>query len=159
MSTMLRRSSSRVSRDRSRGQALVEFSLVLIPFVLLLMCVVDLGRGIYTMNATSEAAREIARVTSTHPYTVSGSTKGPLGEHPRTLATIAVQVGLVPGLDIDPATDITCLDITEATIADNACSRDDYIRVHVEAPFSPITPIVAIFGNHVFASDSTMEIH
>ena len=37
-----------------------------IPFLILLMGVFDLGRGIYTMNGTSEAAREITRVTIVH---------------------------------------------------------------------------------------------
>ena len=52
--------------SRSDGQALVEFSLAVIPFLILLMGVFDLGRGIYMMNGTSEAAREINRVTIVH---------------------------------------------------------------------------------------------
>ena len=35
----------RKMRGRARGQALVEFSLVLIPFLLILMGIADLGRG------------------------------------------------------------------------------------------------------------------
>jgi Flp pilus assembly protein TadG len=61
MSLIARRDSK-----RRRGQALVEFSLILIPFLFLLMGVVDLGRGIATYNGVAEAAREIARTTSLH---------------------------------------------------------------------------------------------
>ena len=44
-------------REREGGQALVEFSLALIPFLFMLMGVVDLGRGIYTSNGVAQAAR------------------------------------------------------------------------------------------------------
>ena len=48
---------ARRPRRRGQGQALVEFALAAIPFLILLMAVVDLGRGIYALNGTSEAAR------------------------------------------------------------------------------------------------------
>jgi Flp pilus assembly protein TadG len=46
---------------RRRGQGLVEFALVLTIFLMLVMGVVDLGRGVFTYNMLSEAAREGAR--------------------------------------------------------------------------------------------------
>ncbi len=46
----------------SRGQALVEFALV-IPFLLvILLVVIDVGRAIFAFNTVSEAARTAARV-------------------------------------------------------------------------------------------------
>ena len=62
----LRQSFRRPGQPRRQGQAVVEFALAVIPFLILLMGVIDLGRGIYTMNGTSEAARDIARVTIVH---------------------------------------------------------------------------------------------
>ena len=59
-----RRPSSRPG-DPHRGQALVEFALAVIPFLILLMGVIDIGRGIYTMNGTSEAARDGDLTSST----------------------------------------------------------------------------------------------
>jgi len=61
------------TRHEHRGQALVEFSLALIVFLVLLMGILDLGRGIYMFNGVSQAAREIARVTSVYP---GGATLG-----------------------------------------------------------------------------------
>ncbi len=52
--TMLRCSSR-------RGQALMEFALVLPLFILLVMIIVDFGRAIWTYNAISNMAREGAR--------------------------------------------------------------------------------------------------
>ena len=59
------------TKRRDRGQALVEFSLLLIPFLWILMGIVDLGRGIYIYNGVNQAARELARVTSVHQLRTS----------------------------------------------------------------------------------------
>ena len=45
-----------------RGQALVEFALVLPIFILLLVGIFDFGRAIYAYNTISNAAREAVRV-------------------------------------------------------------------------------------------------
>jgi hypothetical protein len=137
-----------------RGQALVEFSLAVIPFLILLMGIFDLGRGIYMMNGTSEAAREITRVTIVHLDDGSDN----LGFSTETTDVIATQRKLIPGLTIDPATDIDCVDANDQEIPDDQCTSDDFIRVQVTAPFEPITPIVSAFGSHTFESTSRMQI-
>jgi len=83
-------------------------------------------RNSAAFTCLSTETRSIARVTSTHPYTVSGTTKGPLGEHPRTLAVIDVQRGLVPGLDIDPATDSLTVTLEESGTYEIYCPVDDH---------------------------------
>jgi Flp pilus assembly protein TadG len=137
-----------------RGQALVEFSLAVIPFLILLMGIFDLGRGIYMMNGTSEAAREISRVTIVHLEDGSGN----LGLSADTSAVIATQRKLIPGLTIAPATDITCVDEYDQLIADADCQPGNFIKVRVTAPFAPITPLVSAFGSHTFESTSRMQI-
>ncbi len=76
---------------RDSGQALVEFSLAIMVFLVMVLALFDLGRGVYMYNGVSEAAREIARVTAVHP----GVT---LGASTETADRIAVQRALVPGL-------------------------------------------------------------
>ena len=142
-------------RRAQRGQALVEFSLAVIPFLILLMGIFDLGRGIYMMNGTSEAAREIARVTIVH--LTDGSSN--VGFSAETTEVIATQRGLIPGLTIDPATDIECVDDeTGLVVPDSECAADMFLRVRVTAPFEPITPLVSAFGSHTFESTSSMQI-
>lgn len=156
----IRRSSARPVRTRRSGQAVVEFALAVIPFLILLMGVIDLGRGIYTMNGTSEAARDIARVTIVH--LVNGS--GQVGMSDETAQVIATQEGLVPGLTIDPSTDIQCVDaygvVQNKSLGngDDCTLGEDFIRVYVKAPFTPITPLVSAFGTHTFDSTSRMSI-
>lgn len=150
------------SSDRADGQALVEFALAVIPFLILLMGVVDLGRGIYMMNGTSEAARDINRATIVHLTDGSNT----LGMSDQTADVIAKQQGLIPGLAIDPAIDIECVDMNDVVQLpfgtnnnDETCQRGvDFIRVHVTADFVPVTPLVSAFGNHTFESTSTMQI-
>jgi len=49
------------SRHRSRGQGLVEFALAAPLIVLLIAGILDFGRGVYTYNTVSQAARSGAR--------------------------------------------------------------------------------------------------
>jgi Flp pilus assembly protein TadG len=49
-----------------RGQALVEFSLIVITFMLMIFAVFDFGRVIWANNALANAAREAARFAIVH---------------------------------------------------------------------------------------------
>ena len=160
----LRRGRRRPDQPDRSGQALVEFAVAIIPFLMLLMAVVDLGRGIYMMNGTSEAARDIARVTSVHPWNSSGdlgsSTQAASGLPRHPMQIIATQRGLIPNLTINPSVDITCVDSLDQLLADSACQpgSENYIRVHVTAPYVPVTPLVSAFGSHVFDSTSRIQV-
>jgi hypothetical protein len=147
-------------RERSTGQALVEFSMAVIPFLLLLMGVLDLGRGIYAMNATSQAAREIARATSVHRCSNTPCTD--LGTSAEAQDVIATQRTLIPNLVFDPSVDIDCVDAVDFVIPDPECkpssSTARYIRVHVSSTFTPITPFLGVFGTHTFDSWSRIQL-
>jgi Flp pilus assembly protein TadG len=52
--------------DRSRGQAMVEFALVIPVFILLLVGIFDFGRVIWVNDTLSTAAREAARYAIVH---------------------------------------------------------------------------------------------
>jgi hypothetical protein len=139
---------------RGHGQALVEFAIVIIPFLILLLGVVDLGRGIYQMNTTAEAAREIARVTAVHRW----STCCDLGTSADAQATIATQRSLLPGMVFTPGTDIVCVDISDTVKPDDRCSSGDFVRVRVRSTFSTVTPLLSMFGNHTFESFGRVEV-
>ncbi len=69
--------SHRVSPGRTRGQALVEFSLVAPILFLLLFSVVEFGRYIYYSNVLSDATREGTRYAIVHGSAASCKS-GPL---------------------------------------------------------------------------------
>jgi len=128
----------RIGDRNDRGQALVEFSLALCVFLLLLFGVVDLGRGIYQFNGVSQAAREIARVTSVH----RGTACPPTCTSPETVAGIAVQKGLIPQLG-DPI--FRCVD--EAGVVKpvtDGCAPGDGVRVTAYASYTALLPLLGL---------------
>ena len=136
-------------RQRTRGQALVEFALVLPIFLVMLLAVFDLGRMIYMYNGVAEAARELARVTSVYP-----GTDVALGSTTQTAAVLAAQKALVPGLG-DPT--FTCVDIDGSSITDE-CVAGMQVKVVINAPYQPVTPVLSMVGNILLASSSTFSI-
>jgi Flp pilus assembly protein TadG len=127
-----------IRRRRERGQSLVEFALVIPVFLLILMGVVDFGMAIYKFNGVSQAAREIARVTSVHPC--AGTTPCAPGSSAETAAVIQVQKGLIPGL-ANPT--FRCVDSAGQPVAPNPCNfAQDSVEVTVTAPYRPVTPIL-----------------
>ena len=130
------------------GQALVEFSLTLIIFLVLVMGVFDFGRAIYQYNGVSQAAREIARVTAAHPgtdFTIDA------GRSSQTQAVIQTQKGLIPNLR-DP--DMECVEI-DGTVVTGHCIEGKWIQVRISATYTPITPILGLTGTWDFFSSST----
>jgi Flp pilus assembly protein TadG len=131
----------RSSREHRRGQALVEFSIALIPFLLLLLGIADLGRGIYTSNGVSEAAREIARTTAVH-LCASGAICT-VGTSAETTATIDVQKKLVPGLG-GPSSTIAFTCTNNIEVVQAQCNPGDFVEVTVTVPFSTLTPVLSM---------------
>jgi Flp pilus assembly protein TadG len=143
-------------RRNAAGQGLVEFSLVLVPFLLILLAITDLGRGVYTNNGVAEAAREIARVTSVHPCNPSSCT---LGNSSQTLAAIANQRGLVPGLGGTGSTiSIQCTDITDLTLSNTSCRAGSFVRVTITVPFRVVTPLLGMVAPTTLTSTSHVQL-
>lgn len=134
-------------RTRERGQGLVEFSLAITVFLVLMMGIVDLGRAVYQYNGVAEAARELARAASVHP----GS---PLGNSTRSLSTLQAQRGLIPDL---AAPTYTCIDIG-GTAVTGACAAGDWIRVTATSTFIPVTPLTQFLGQIVLSSTASSRL-
>ncbi len=130
-----------------RGQGLVEFSLAITLFLVLVMGVVDLGRAVYQLNGVTQAARELARVTSVHP----GAT---LGNSAETAAILATQRGLVPGLTTPV---YSCVDIAGTTVT-GTCEPGDWVRVSLNSNFTPVTPLATLLGHIVLSGAASARI-
>jgi len=143
---------TRQPAQEDRGQALVEFSLAIMVFLVLLMAVFDFGRAIMQYNGVAQAAREIARVTAVHEGTDFTTSAG---RSPETNAVIATQKRLVPNLQ-DPT--ITCVDIAGTVITDS-CVEGQWIHVSIVAPYTPITPILGLVGTwDLFSSSTSVQL-
>ena len=139
----------RRNRSGSRGQALVEFSLTVLIFLVLLMGIFDFGRAIYMYNGVAEAAREIARVTSVHP----GAT---LGGSAETLAVVATQKGLIPNLG-NPT--FACKNIDNSAVGTQCLPPDHSVKVTISAVYTPVTPVLSFLGDITVSSSSTAKVH
>jgi Flp pilus assembly protein TadG len=136
-------------RRASRGQALVEFSLTVMIFLVLLMGIFDFGRAIFMYNGVAQAAREIARVTSVHP----GS---PLGGSAETAAVVSTQKNLIPNLK-NPTYRCVAIDNTNVPAAKCAAQQDS-VKVTISAVYTPVTPILSFLGDITLSSSSSAKI-
>jgi hypothetical protein len=142
------RGRSHSDRPRSAGQALVEFALILPIFVLLMLAVFDFGRGIYTYNGLSEAAREIARTAIVDSNVV-------LGSGAKTQRTIDVQKGLVPGLRV---VSFECLNYDGTASTLTQCSPSgNLIKVTVASTYVPVA-LLGLGGPIELVSASSLQI-
>ncbi len=146
-----------MSRTRSfAGQAVVEFALTIIVFLVILMGVVDFGMAIYKFNGVSQAARELARVTSVHPCAVPDALTCTPGGSTETQNVLATQRGLIPGL-ANPT--ISCVDESGAPVAPNPCDFSKHsVQVEITAPYQPVTPLLGLTGTWTMEGSSSAQI-
>lgn len=143
--------------SRPAGQALVEFSLVLIPFLWLLLGLVDVGRGIYMYNGVAQAAREIARADSVHACDTT-PTACQVGTSTQTARTIATQKGLIPGLGgTGSSITFACTDASD-TVLSSGCVSGQFVRVTVTLPFRVVTPLLGMVAPSTLTSTSHVQI-
>jgi Flp pilus assembly protein TadG len=142
-------------REREGGQSLVEFSVALIPFLFLVMGVIDLGRGIYTNNGTAQAARELARVASVHQCTgpcTSGTWSAEI------LEVFYAQQAILPGLSA-LGTTIECVDINDLEITvDAKCPGGKFIRVTTTVTFQLVSPVLPFPNPFVVSSTAHVQV-
>lgn len=125
---------------RRRGQALVEFVLVLPMLLLFLAGIFDFGMGLYTQMTIVNAAREGARIATIDP-------------DPSTIpqvVTASVQ-GAATGLSAGNLTvTATCVPIVSTSCDFNSATdsqQGDAVSITVTYPYSWIMPIYIPFLN------------
>ena len=126
-----------------RGQALVEFALVLPIFILLLVAIFDLGRAVFAYNTLTNAAREGHGWRSS--ISTSRASSRARSSRPRSSSstTRASQVDFYQvNADGTPDTSTQCALVAVGCLA----------VVSFEATYQPITPLI---GNIVFKNGVT----
>jgi Flp pilus assembly protein TadG len=141
-------------RPRNRGQALVEFALILPLLLLLIFGIVDAGRLIFTYNNISNAARDGARVAIVNQSTsgtdtcdTTSATAWPTG----CAVTSGFNLGLTPA-DVsvdyrDPTDTGACASMSIGCLA----------VVTVTGHFQAITPVIGQLMGPI-TLDSTVKI-
>jgi len=121
------------SRERERGQSLVEFAIILPVFLLILFAILDFGRAVYAYHVVANAAREGARFGQISPEDTAG--------------IIAKAENAAVGLDV------TDLDITVTW------PTTDTVRVDVGYTFRLITPLVSDVVGSGLSLDGTSTMY
>ena len=150
----------RIFRPRGRGQALVEFALVLPLVMLLIFGAVDFGRAIYAYNSMAEAARQASRTSI-------------VNQDPTTIKNVAVAAAPASGLTaanvcISIRTSTTALlDCTNANKNTDLCGGTNpatpdigcLVFITAKTTYNPITPVISsIVGNLQLTSTSVGAI-
>jgi len=120
-------------RRRERGDGLVEFALLLPPLLLILLAILDLGRGVYAYHVVANCAREgarIARISSDANAVTAAAQAAAAGLDPARLSVALTQP-------------------TETTV-----------RVDVTYTFELVTPLLAnVLGTDSFLLHSAATMY
>jgi hypothetical protein len=135
----------RSSRDRGRGQALVEFALVIPIFLFVLVALFDLGRAVFSYNTLTNAAREGARMAIVNQDVTLIKSRA-------KSQTAIVEL-------VDPSVSVSFYQMNEDGTADlsdpcNLVAVGCLAVVSFEATYQPVTPII---GNFIFGKGVTMR--
>lgn len=123
-------------RRESRGQALVEFALIVPIFLLVVLGLFDMGRAVFYYSTISNASREAVRLAIVDQNTADIRQEAvdlASGVMPITIADVTVQY-LAPDLSTG-----------------GPCSTAPYdvgcvVRVEVDHTFQPATPFVGVLN-------------
>ncbi len=140
---------SQTRDEKARGQALVEFSLTLTVFLMLLLAVFDFGRAIYTNNGLSQAAREVARTASLHQGVSDWSDEAK--------QTIATQKALVPGLTFPLWKCVASGDTDDSGGTTERCGEDEYVVVTARSSYTPVS-LLGFLGTIDLEAKSRIQI-
>ena len=153
MSKLLRRRPL-ARAGRSRGQALMEFALVIPIFLLVVVALFDMGRAVFAYNTLTNAAREGARMAIVNQY------------QPFIIQT-AKQATQIVELD-DPSVTVSFWQVAADGTPDKTKPQcNDLVAVgclavvSFQATYQPITPIISniLFKNGVtFTATSQLSV-
>ena len=141
------------SARHSRGQALVEFALVIPIFLLMLVALFDLGRAVFAYNTLTNAAREGVRLAIVNQ------------DVPSIIERAKSQTAIVeldtPNVEVDfwRTTDEGTPDFSDP--CDDLVATNCLAVVTFEATYRPITPFISniLFGNGVtFTATSQLSV-
>jgi len=136
---------NRPDRARHRGQALVEFALVIPIFLVIVMGVFDLGRAVFAYNSVTNAAREGSRLAivnqTTTLITQRATQQSAIAETSSPNITVAYRR---TSPNVDYLANAVC----------STVSLDCVAVVTFETTYRPMTPVIS---NILFPSGVSLK--
>jgi len=154
------------TRDRSRGQALVEFALVAPVFFLILFAVIEGGRFILYYETLNNATREGARYAIVNgANALCTASSGPTGPMPADWTKAIPGCLDVPGERVkqrvkDSAFGLlgTTVTVTPEWLGPNGNARDSTVRVRAVYSYSTLVPLLPL-PQVTITAESTLVIN
>lgn len=138
-------------RAKGRGQALVEFAIVLPIICLVVLALVDLGRAVYSYNTLAQSARQAARTAI-------------VNQNVANVRTVAIASAPTLGLT---ATNVdVCFKTSASAQADCSSSADNcpqstrtlgclaLVKTHMN--YAPMTPFISLIWSSIPISSTSV---
>jgi Flp pilus assembly protein TadG len=142
---------ARHKRNRSRGQALVEFAIVLPIICLAMLGLVDLGRAVYSYNTLAQSARQASRTAIVN----------------QDVADVqSVAISSAPTLGLTATNVDVCFKTATSTQADCASTTDNcpqstrtigclaLVKTHMN--YAPMTPFISLIWSSIPISSTSV---
>jgi Flp pilus assembly protein TadG len=147
---------------RARGQAIVEFALVLMILMVMLVGILEVGRLMFMYGAVNNASREAARYASAIGLDDSGYAKYQYCEGIRNMAersAFFTPLTITISYDHGPGTTAfdTCDGSADTGVFINSGTNLDRVYVTVSANYSPMLNLIPI-GSRTLTSVSARSI-
>jgi Flp pilus assembly protein TadG len=149
-----RRKARTSGRRRGRGQALVEFALIIPIFLLMLIALFDLGRAVFAYNTLTNAAREGARIAAVNQDLTS------IIQHAKNQTAIVELDAPNVTVDFYNTNEDGTPDISGGPCTDLVAVGCMAV-VSFEATYRPMTPFISniLFGSGVtFTAKSVLDV-
>jgi Flp pilus assembly protein TadG len=153
MSTLGRRFRRSGGRDRSRGQSLVEFTIILPVIVLVVLGLFDLGRGVFAYNTLSQAARQASRMAIVDQDT----------DRVKAAAIAAApSLGLTSGnvsvcFKTDDSTQTSCSSPTTDNCPEATRTMGCLAIITTTLNYQPITPVISTLFSSIALSSTSIQ--
>lgn len=135
------------TRRAEAGQALVEFSLAIMVFLVIIIGVIEVGRAVWSYNTLASAAREGSRYAMVHGASASARS-GPAGNDANVQAAVTKYTAA-----LDPS-DLT----VTSTWPDGNNAAGSHVRVTVSYRFDTSFSRLLGISPITMSSASTMTI-
>jgi Flp pilus assembly protein TadG len=139
-------------RHGTRGQALVEFAIVMPIIVVVVLGLLDLGRAVYAYNTLAQSSRQAARTAIVNQVTADVKAQ-------------AIASGATLGLtssDVDVCFKTAASTQNSCSSATNDCPAATrsigclaIVRTHIS--YAPMTPVVALLMSTINLSSTSIE--
>jgi Flp pilus assembly protein TadG len=146
-----------VGQRRVRGQALVEFALIVPLLLLIVIGLFDLGRAVFAYNAISNAAREGGRTAIVNQHKPDIIARAAAQATSLGVSTSAACTGDVPSGPSGVCTTFV-LPSDMSTDCSSTLAPGCVAIVNVKYTFTPITPIIGNIVGSITMNATTQQI-